>query len=218
MNAILRHSADLDWITLVLFTSLGLLTVAKYFYKNSLFIFLLLPINNKYIALNRKKGKTLDGFHIVMTLFQMLNVALFLHIAKAEIQESIQLIQVEWFFTFFAGLLLFFSVKALLQLGNGYFFENRELMIELIFEKVSYFYYGALIAFVGNILIIYVFPDLKLFIYIIILLILAVNGIGITKMLKNHQKLIFGNAFYFILYLCTLEIFPITIIIRYLNS
>ncbi|MEM6541462.1 MAG: DUF4271 domain-containing protein, partial [Bacteroidota bacterium] len=54
--------------------------------------------------------------------------------------------------------------------------------------------------------------------YTVILLILVINGIGLTNIFRNHQKLIVPNIFYFILYLCTLEIAPLVIFISFLNS
>ena len=218
MNTSLRHIVDLDWMTLVLFLSLVLLALGKYFFKNFFFTFLILPFNTKYMTLNKKKGRLFHGFHSIACFLQLLNIALFLSIITTRFYKVDLIGQNELFAFFGIGLLLFLVIKIILQLGNGYFFENHALMNELIFEKATYFNYGGLIVFLGNILLIYVLPDYKPLIYFIILLFLIINGIGIIKMLKNYQKLILGNTFYFILYLCTLEISPIAIIISYLNS
>jgi len=218
MNSIGRSIPDLDWITIVLVLSLMLLGVGKYFFKNAFLNFIILPFNNKYITLNKRKGKLIQGFHIIMSIFQIVNLGLFFFVAKTVLQQQPILGYNEFYTTIIAGLLMFLILKILLQIGNGYFFENQELMSELIFEKMSYFNYGGLFAFMGNILAIYVFPSSMSLLYVIILVVLGINGIGIIKMLRNHQKLILGNTFYFILYLCTLEISPIAIIISYLNS
>jgi hypothetical protein len=218
MNPIYRSITDLDWMTILLVVSLILLSVGKYFFKTSFFNFIILPFNNKYISLNKKKGKILQGFHVIMSLFQIINLALFFFVARNTLQDQHFGAYTEFYLVIALCLMVFFTVKILLQLANGYFFENSELMTGLIFEKLTYFNYGGLIAFAGNVLMIYVFPEFVPLVYIIILVLLAVNVIGLARILRNHQKLIAGNIFYFILYLCTLEISPIAIIISYLNS
>lgn len=218
MNPIYRTITQLDWITLILFLSLILLVVGKYFFRASFFNFVILPFNNKYITLNKKKGKLFQGFHLIMSVFQLSNMALFAFLAKSVLDENERFMYSELFPGIFMGLALFLLFKIVLQMANGYFFENQELMTELIFEKLSYFNYAGLVAFVGNILVIHIFPTSKSFIYGVILLLLIIICIGAAKILRNLQNVIVGNAFYFILYLCTLEISPIAIIISYLNS
>ena len=218
MNPIYRSITNFDWITIILMVSLLLLCLGKYFFSNSFFNFIILPFNNKYITLNRKKGKLLHGFHVIMSVFQIVNLGLFIYVARNLFQNQPSNSYSEFYLLIVTSLFLFLLVKMGLQIGNGYFFENRDLMTELVFEKLSYFNYGGLIVFLGNILVIYIFPSSIPIIYIVILLFLIINGIGMMKILRNLQKLITGNTFYFILYLCTLEISPIAIIISYLNS
>jgi len=218
MNPIYRSITDLDWMTVLLALSLVLLSTGKYFFKGAFFNFVVLPFNNKYIALNKKKTKILQGFHVIMSFFQIINLALFFFIASNRLKDYGFSAYTDFYLAMVVCLFAFLVIKVLLQLANGYFFENSELMTELIFEKLTYFNYGGFIAFVGNILMIYVLPRSIPLIYIIILLVLAINAIGFIRILRNHQKLIAGHIFYFILYLCTLEISPIAIIISYLNS
>ena len=219
MNPVYRSITSLDWMTIILVMSLLLLSLGKYFFKSSFFNFIILPFNNKYITLNKKRGKLFQGFHIIISIFQMANLTLFIFLAQNVFQEQPLNVYSDFYLMIVGGLLVYFLLKAVLQMGNGYFFENRELMTELIFEKLSYFNYGGLIVFMGNILVIYVFPGSRVIIYIIILLFLIINGIGAINILRNLQKLIVSHTFYFILYLCTLEIAPYSYYwISYLNS
>lgn len=218
MNPVYRSITDLDWMTIVLALGILILAVCKYFFKNSFFTFLILPFNNKYIGMNKKKGKLLHGFHLMMSVFQVVNMALFVLLARnLFVKERLEL-DPGFFGLVTAGILVFFSIKIILQIGNGYFFENYTLMTDIIFEKLSYFNYGGIIAFIGNLLLIYVLPGFEPLVYVTILSLTIINIIGVVKILRNHQKLIFASGFYFILYLCTLEIAPIAIIISYLNS
>ncbi|MGB5275379.1 MAG: DUF4271 domain-containing protein, partial [Flavobacteriaceae bacterium] len=71
--------------------------------------------------------------------------------------------------------------------------------------------------FMANAVLSYVFIDSKIVVYVAIFLILLINIIGWSTLLKNHQNFIAGNFFYFILYLCALEIAPLVLIGSYLN-
>ncbi len=218
MNPIYRSTTYLDWMTLILLFCLVLLVLGKYLFKTSFFNFIILPFNNKYITLNKKKGKLFYGFHLIMSVFQIANLSLFLFISRNIFFGQHLTTSPEFYVVVIMGILIFLLVKTVLQIGNGYFFENNELMTDIIFEKLTYFNYGGLIAFLGNVLVIYVFPGDKSIIYLIFLLLIGINGIGIIKILRTHQKLIISNTFYFILYLCTLEISPIAVLVSYLNS
>lgn len=218
MNPEFRNIISLDWLTLLLIFSVLLLVLAKYFFKSSFSTFFILPFNNKYLALSKKKGRLFNWFHVLLTLFQLLNMTLFVFLADNVLSgTSIDSYPVIFWVILFivVGFILF---KIILQLGNGYFFENLSLMNDLIFEKLTYFNYGATIAFLGNVILLYVAQDSKAVVYTILVLILFINLIGLITILRNHQKLIIGNILYFILYLCTLEISPLVIVGSYLKD
>jgi len=116
------------------------------------------------------------------------------------------------------SLLLFLIVKVFLQLGNGFIFNSNKIISELIFKKLSYLNHSGLIMFLANIVLSYVFKDSKAVVYVTFFLILLINAIGWVTLLRIHQKFIASNFFYFILYLCTLEIAPWVIIGSYLKD
>jgi len=116
------------------------------------------------------------------------------------------------------GLIAFLLVKVFLQLSNGFIFGSNRDISEIIFKKLSYLNHSGLIMLLANIMLAYVLKDSKLVIYVALFLILLVNGIGWVNVLRNHQKFITNNFFYFILYLCALEISPLIIIGGYLKQ
>jgi len=70
----------------------------------------------------------------------------------------------------------------------------------------------------ANIILTYVLNDSKIVVFASIFLIVVVNVIGWITIIKNYQKIISGYFFYFILYLCALEIAPFVIIANYLKD
>ena len=218
MEPILRNIDNLDWITVVIFSSLGLIVIAKSAFYNRFTHFIVLPLNNKYIFMYNKKEKLISWFHIFLTLFQVINFSLFLYISWKVFYGSIEDAEINQYAypLLLVSLLVFLIFKVALQLGNGFIFSSNKIISTLIFKKLSYLNHSGLVMFLANILLTYVFKDSKPVIYITLVLVLLINVIGWVVLLRNHQKFLANNFFYFILYLCALEIGPWVIIGSYL--
>lgn len=220
MEPILRNIQQVDWITLLLFGSLIMVVLAKSTFYNRFLNFIILPFNNKYVFMYNKKEKLLNWFHIFFTIFQVINFSLFIYLAFQVLFEdtSLALFDSYGYPFILAAVLLFLLVKVSLQLGNGFIFNSNRTISELIFKKLSYLNYSGLVMFAANIILCYVFKDSAMVVYVAFALILLINAIGWVTLLKNHQNFLAGNFFYFILYLCALEIAPFVIIGSYLND
>ncbi|MDO6601224.1 DUF4271 domain-containing protein [Arenibacter palladensis] len=216
MEAILRNEYNVDWITIILFSSIFFMVLAKTSFYSRFLNYIILPFNNKYIFLYQKKDKLFNWFSIFFSIFQLLNFSLFLYFAYTvffKIPEGQQFVT---YGIIFVSLLLFFTIKILLQLGNGFIFNINKTISEIIFKKLSYLNYSGIVMLFANLLLNYVFKESKAVIFISLLLVFLINAIGWTTTLRNHQKFIASNFVYFILYLCALEIAPIIIVGNYL--
>tara|TARA_R110002051_G_scaffold234092_1_gene295685 strand:+ start:53796 stop:54455 length:660 start_codon:yes stop_codon:yes gene_type:complete len=217
-NAVLRTLENIDWITLILSCSVVVLVIAKQLFYSRFTNFIILPFNNKYIFMYNKKEKLLHWFTILLSIFQILNFALFIYLAN-DVFPSRSSSQAPYLFYSIIGfLIVFFMTKVFLQLANGLIFNISDVISEYLFKKISYLNYSGLIMFIANILLTYVVKDSKAVVYISGFLILLINAIGLVIVLRNHQKLIANNFFYFILYLCTLEITPLVLIGDYFKD
>lgn len=218
MNPIEKVAPSLDWMTIVLFASLVMMALGKYMYHSRFLNFIILPFNDKYVLLHNKKGQLLNWFHILLTLFQVVNLSLFVFF----VLKAFGVLPGEdplWVFLMvLGGLVLFQLVKLGLQSFTGFVFNAQELIVGLIFSKTSYLNYSSIILFVANVILTYILKDSKTVIYSAFILILLINGIGAIKLLKNYQKAMFPYFMYFILYLCALEIAPLVLIGSYLKG
>jgi hypothetical protein len=218
MEALERTFDSNDWITIVFLLSLFCLVFARAFFLSRFQNFIILPFNNKYIFLYNKKGRLVHGFHIALTLFGFMNFSLYLVLA-GNVLFSQEFNPVASYLLWAGGILLvFFLAKIGLQLGGSAILEFKTLAASLVFRKNTYLNYSALVMFIANLLLGYVYQDSKPIVYISLFLILSVNAIGWFSILKIHQKLITTHFFYFILYLCALEIAPFLIIANLLND
>jgi len=216
MEPILRNIVVMDWITILIFLSLLFVVLAKGVFYTRFLNFIILPFNNKYIFLYNKKEKLLNWFNLFFGLFLIINFSLFLYIGRNILFEPTPYSAIVVFPLILGALVLFLFIKLALQMGNGLIFGTQKTITEVIFKKLSYFNYSGLIMFVANVILTYIAIGSKVVFYVAFLLILLVNVIGWISILKNHQKFITSNFFYFILYLCALEIAPFIFIGSYL--
>lgn len=218
MEPIEKTITSLDWMTITLFVGLVILALGKYLFHKKFLNFIILPFNDKYILLHNKKGQFSHWFHLLLTLFQLINLSLFLFLVLNTF-DLIPLDETATNYLIILGFLALFElVKFILQMFTGFVFNNVGFIGGLIFSKISYLNYSSIVFCIANILLIYISTDSKTVIYAAISLILLINGIGITKLLKNHQKAMFPYFMYFILYLCTLEIAPLVLIGSYFKG
>lgn len=220
MNPILRHIESIDWITLLLFGSLLLIVIVKNTFYNRFINFIILPFNNKYIFMYNKKDKLVNWFHLFFTLFQVINLALFLYLTWKVffISEKYDTLGNYMYPTILGSIIVFLALKIFLQLSNGFIFGSNKLTRELIFKKLSYLNYSGIVMFIANVILIYIIKDSKTVFYTTFILILLINIIGWVNVLRIHQKFLANNFIYFILYLCALEIAPWLILGSYLNN
>ena len=218
MEPILRNIVDIDWITILIFLSLLFVVLAKGVFYTRFLNFIILPFNNKYIFMYNKKEKLLNWFNLFFGLFLIINLSLFLYLGMELWFGSAASSAIVVFPLIMGSIVLFLFIKLALQLGNALIFGIQKTITEVIFKKLSYFNYSGLIMFVANVVLTYIAIGSKVVFYVAILLILLVNVIGWITILRNHQKYITSNFFYFILYLCALEIAPFVLIGSYLKD
>lgn len=216
MEAVLRNINSADWITMILFSSVLFMVLAKYFFYSRFLNFIMLPFNNKYIFMYNKKDKLLNWFNIFFFSFLILNLSLFLFFINEVFFAPMEKYAWETYGSLLLGLFVFVLVKLFFQLGNGFIFNSKETIAEIVFKKFTYFSYSGIVMLLANLGLAFVLPGSKTIILVSILLILLINSIGWITALKNHQKFIASNFIYFILYLCALEIAPLIILGSYL--
>ncbi|MEC3964852.1 DUF4271 domain-containing protein [Flagellimonas halotolerans] len=218
MEPIEKTITSLDWMTITLFVGLVVLALGKYLFHKKFLNFIILPFNDKYILLHNKKGQFSHWFHLLLTLFQLINLSLFILLVLNAFDLIPYKKTVLVYLIILGFLALFELVKFSLQMFVGLVFNNLNLVGSLIFSKISYLNYSSIIISIANILLIYITANSKTTIYVALTLIILINGIGMVKLLKNHQKALFPYFMYFILYLCALEIAPLVLIGSYLKG
>src|SRR5690606_28874261 len=83
-----------------------------------------------------------------------------------------------------------------------------------LYQKLSYRNLLSILILFANILLIYTFSESKFIVIFIASVVLLINVAMLLYTFKSSEKIITNNLFYFILYLCALEISPYFILYK----
>ena len=116
----------------------------------------------------------------------------------------------------------FIATLMLLKIGIerfvGYVFNFSEFSKLYIFQKTTYKNISAVVLILFNILLLFSNLDEKVVIYLGLTLLFLINLIGFIRFLKVYQKVLLSHTFYFLLYLCALEIGPYVILYKVIKD
>jgi len=173
--------------------------------------------NSKYLKIYAKEQKFFDKFDALLFINLVLSAAVFLFIVYRTMTETMDP-SINIMFKLTVGIGTFFLIKVLFERLIGSLFSIDKLIDDYLFQKITYKNYLGLILLPINAILIYkMHPTLSL-IYAMLVLLLIVNIIGIITTFRTHQNSLKRNFFYFILYLCALEIAPYIILYNVFNA
>ena len=203
----LREVLFNDLYTTIIVVSLAIIVSAKLLNFNRFTDFLRLFGNSNYLRIYFKDHKFLDPFDIVLFINFCINGSL---IGILTYRHFVQNLEIDaLLFLKLAGILGAGALlKILLELGIGYLFNIPKLFHSYVFQQISFLNFLGVVLLPLNSLLIYGAPNH----HTLLVIILVISGLilftGLMKSIKTYQKLLINNLFYFILYLCTLEIGP----------
>ncbi|MHA6279289.1 DUF4271 domain-containing protein [Salinimicrobium sp. CAU 1759] len=218
MEAIERHAVSQDWITLLLVLAFVLLVIAKYAFSQRFAHFSMLFATDKYLLLKGKDPNLFHPFNILLFVVNAISVALFIYIffltfmKDAPERPKIFFLRIITAYTAFV-LLKFSLEKILADIVSVY-----DKMNYYLFHKLSYRNFIALLLLPVSMIFIYVWEPSPLVLYIVLGLILLMNLITLLSAFVKNQQYILNNWFYFILYLCALEIGPYYILYKLVTN
>ncbi|NNL79728.1 MAG: DUF4271 domain-containing protein [Flavobacteriaceae bacterium] len=213
----LRTIISNEWFTVLILLSVGILAFTRYSYNSRFIDFLGLLGNSKYLKIYSRDQKFIDQFDSLLFTNLLISGTIFIYVCYGVLYSPVDF---EW--ALFLKILLLFGtvllIKVLIERLIGSVFEIDSLIHEYVFQKTNYKNYIGLVLLPLNVLLIYALPLSKTLIYAILGLIILINLSGFFTSIKANQKLILANFFYFILYLCALEIGPYIILYQVITD
>lgn len=196
-----------DWATVLFVFSLAIIAVTRSAFEARFADFSRLIVSDKYNKIYKDSTHLLSWFNTGLVFVQFVSLSFFIQMVLSYLGIGSKY---DWilFIQIITLISVFILGKFLIEKIIGVAFDIEELIEQYNLQKVNYRTYVSLYLLPINMILYYVDNLSNMFIYVLIALVLIVNIITYLNSLKNYQKFIIGKLFYFILYLCTLEIAP----------
>jgi len=209
----MRDFVTYEWFTI--FTILGLVMVTAAKYMNSLRFsdFIYVVGNSKYLKIYAKDQKFIDRFDSLLFVNLVLSLSIFLHFAYSTFVSPLNFELISFLKLLFAVSTIIL-IKTLLERLIGSLFDIDSLIDDYLFQKTTFKNYSGFIFLIANLFLLYTNKYLEIIIIVALSIVFLINFIGFITSFKNHQKLINPNFFYFLLYLCALEIGPYVLLYK----
>ena len=202
-----RITDSKDWATVLFVLSFAIIAVTKSVFENRFGDFANLIFSNKYNKVYRDSSHLKSGFTISLFFVQVISLAFFIQISLSYFGHASK---TDWnlYIQIFTFLAFFILSKYLIEKIIATSFNIEEFMEQFNLQKVTYRTYIGLFILPLNIILFYYDSFSRNIPLLIIAIILVINILTYFISIKNYQNLIIGKLFYFILYLCALEIAP----------
>ncbi len=196
-----------DWATYLFLFSFILIAITKSAFETRFSEFIRILASDKYIKSYKDSSHLMSGFTILLFFVKIISFAFFIQI----ILDNLGIIsKTDWvvyirIFTFFS---VFVLSKFLIEKIIATVFGIEEFNEQFNLQKVSYRTFIGIALLPINIYLYYSESGATYIIYSTIAIVMMINIYSYLVSLKTHQNLISSKLFYFILYLCALEIAP----------
>ncbi|WP_353079309.1 DUF4271 domain-containing protein [Flavobacterium sp.] len=207
MLSIERVLVNKDWATLLFVLATAIIALNKTIFSVRFNEFIKLGYSEKYNKIYKDTNNLLSWFTISMFVIQLISFSFFIllflsYFNYTKTDNYITYIQVITF------LFVFILSKFLIEKIIGTAIDSESLVDKFNLIKVNYRAFLGFILLPINIVLYYNSWPIKEVFYIILTIFLLYNVFTYYFLVKTYQKTILSKLFYFILYLCTLEIAP----------
>jgi hypothetical protein len=213
----MRNFITHEWFTI--FSIIGLLAIVAAKFINTLRFndFLFVVGNSKYLKIYTRDQKFIDQFDSFLFVNLVLSFSVFIFFAHNAFVSSISFELISFLKLLFAVSTII-VIKILLERLIGSLFEIDGLIDDYLFQKTTFKNYSGIVFLSANLFLLYTNVPTEIVIISAFSLVCFINLIGFLTSFKTYQKLINPNFFYFLLYLCALEIGPYVLLFKVIRE
>lgn len=202
-----RIFVNKDWATVLFVLAIAVVALNKTIFSIRFNEFIKLGYSDKYNKVYKDTNNLLSWFTISMFVIQLISFSFFIllllsYFNYTKVYNYITYIQIITF------LFVFILSKFLIEKIIATVINSESLVDKFNLIKVNYRAFLGFVLLPINIVMYYNFWPIKEVFYIILSVFLLYNLFTYYFLVKTFQKTILSKLFYFILYLCTLEIVP----------
>lgn len=212
----LRDLYTVDILTLTFIGCLIIVALSKSLFTKRFNEFILLLFNSRHTNQYIKEQRFFDLFEGLLFLNFIINLGLLLHTYLSN-QASNAIPQIDVFkYALLIG--LFLILKVLFERLLSSVLDIEPIIDKYIFEKTSFQNFIGLLLLPLNALLIYSIPPSHIILIILLAILLSIQLFGLFLFIKNNLNVFRKSLFYFILYLCTLEIAPYVVLYKIITT
>ncbi len=213
----MRDFVTYEWFTI--FTVIGLFAIVVAKHVNALRFsdFLSVLGNSKYLKIYTRDQKFIDQFDSLLFVNLVLSFSIFIYFAYSTFVLPLSFDLITFLKLLFAVSAVII-IKTLLERLIGSLFEIDSLIDHYLFQKTTFKNYSGIVFLTTNLFLLYTNIPADIIIISGFSLICLINLIGFLTSFKNYEKLINPNIFYFLLYLCALEIGPYVLLYKVIRE
>ena len=202
-----RIAENKDWATALFVLAFVIIAFTKSVYENRFEDFMNLIFSDKYSKVYRDSSNISSSFTVSLFVVQVISFSFFIQIILSLFGHASK---TDWllYIQIFTFLIFFILAKYLIEKIIATAFNIEEFVEQFNLQKVTYRTYIGLIILPLSVVLFYYDTISRNILLFLIVIVLIFNILAYLISIKNYQNLIFGKLFYFILYLCTLEIAP----------
>jgi hypothetical protein len=202
-----RILVNKDWATVLFVLAITIIAINKSIFSVRFNEFIKLGYSDKYNKVYKETNNLLNWFTISMFIIQLISFSFFILLFLSffnytKTDNYITYIQIITF------LFVFVLSKFLIEKIVGTAIDSENVVDQFNLIKTNYRAFLGFILLPVNVVLYYNKVPVKEVFYVILCVFLLYNVFTYYFLLKTYQKIILSKLFYFILYLCTLEIAP----------
>jgi hypothetical protein len=218
LEALERYSTSNDLPTIIIVFVLLLLVLGRQLFQNRFEDFISIFTSGKFLIIKNREHKALFGFNVIMFLAHILIITLFLFVLYRIFVSPVQneawiiLLRIFTAYGFFALL------KITLEKIIANVFDIDETAEHYLFQKHTYRNFISLLFFPVVIFLVYSQQPARTAIFTVLGVFVIATLYAFFRITKKNAGWIARNWFYFILYLCALEITPYVILYKLITT
>lgn len=219
-----RITGAKDWATALFVLSFAIVAINRTVFSARFAEFSRLGWSNKYTKIYKDSANMQSWFTISFFLVQVISFAFLVQFILSSFGlahkndgsfmgghgNDAYEIKTSWiiYIQVFTLLFFFITAKYLVEKIIATSFDIEEFSELFNLQKVNYRAYIGMLLLPVNVVLFYNDNINPVILYIVLALIVMASVVSYIFSLRNYQNLIVGKIFYFILYLCALEIAP----------
>lgn len=177
-------------------------------------LFSLIYSRNYLVRYQKQTPIVINSFHIPLGIIQILTFSLTIFIGIRAFNTVARELEFNFFLSILAGVFIFFVLRYFVGKLLATIFDKEKEFEYVTYLKMSYLSNFCLVIFPVLVFAIYVQYDSIGFSFFVLILATILLLLYYVLIINNNQKVILRRLFYFILYLCALEIAPIILLYK----